>query len=213
MRWLICVGVGSMVLLALLPALGSSKSRHGKCWPGQTEVVSNARQIGLALYEFGNEYGKYPDSSTAAEVRRKTGSSLSLPDKTSNDLFAQLMAGQFTQTEKIFYTKAKSSVKPDGVWSSDATVLAHGECAFAYIMGVDPKGDPQTPLAFGPVIPGTKSFDRKSNEGKVVVLRIDNSVTSLPINSAGKIIYTDLELLDPRQSFWHGKAPDVKWPK
>jgi hypothetical protein len=36
----------------------------------------------------------------------------------------------------------------------------------------------------------------------------------LPINSSGKIILTNgLDLLDPRQPFWDGKAPDVKWPK
>ncbi|MES2921685.1 MAG: hypothetical protein V4819_09065 [Verrucomicrobiota bacterium] len=178
-----------------------------------TEATSNARQFGLALFEFQDEYGKYPDLSTAAEVRRKTGSALSLSDETANDLFAQLLAGRFTQTEKIFYTKAKFSKRPDDIWSSDATVLAHGECAFAYIMGVDPKGDPETPLAFGPVIPGTKTFDGKANEGKIVVLRIDNSVTSIPIHSSGKVLFRGLDFLDPRQPFWNGKAPDVKWPK
>ena len=211
MRWLIWVGVGSMVLLLLLPALMRSKSTSGG---DQTEVASNARQIGFALFEFKNDYGEYPNRDTAAEVRRKTGSTLSLTDKTSNDLFAQLMAGQFTQTEKIFYANAKSSIKPDDNWNSDAKALAHGECAFAYIMGVDSNGDPETPIAFGPVIPGTKTFDRKANEGKVVVLTIGNTVPSFPINSAGKVIMgRSLDFLDPRQPFWHGKTPDVKWPK
>ena len=30
----------------------------------QTEAVSNARQIGLALYEFEYEYGAYPNAVT-----------------------------------------------------------------------------------------------------------------------------------------------------
>jgi hypothetical protein len=38
-------------------------------------------------------------------------------------------------------------------------------------------------------------------------------VTSGLIDSPGKIIYNGLDLLDPRRPFWHGKAPDVKWPK
>ncbi len=25
--------------------------------------------------------------------------------------------------------------------------------------------------------------------------------------------FNGLDLLDPRQPFWYGKAPDVKWPK
>lgn len=210
MWWLIAAGCCSVVLFVLLSSILPAGRKRDR---GQTEVINNARQIGMALYEFESEYGKYPDASTAAEVRRKTGSTLSLPDKTSNDLFAQLMAAQIATNERMFYAKTKSPTKPDGVWSSDATVLAHGECAFAYIMGVDPNGNPSTPLAFGPVIPGTKTFDRKANYGKIAVLRMDNSVTSVPINPAGKIIYHGLDLLDPRQPFWHGKAPDVKWPK
>ena len=29
----------------------------------------------------------------------------------------------------------------------------------------------------------------------------------------GKVIINGLDLRDPRQPFWHGKTPDVKWPK
>lgn len=42
---------------------------------------------------------------------------------------------------------------------------------------------------------------------------LDNSASTYPINSAGKILVNGLDLLDPRQPFWHGKTPDVKWPK
>lgn len=215
MRWLIGVGVGSMVLFLFLPAWEGAFRKAKKVRSrGQTEAVSNARQIGLALYEFQLEYGKYPDISTAAEVRRKTGSRLSLGDSTSNDLLAQLIAGNFTQSEGMFYARTKSSKKPDSIWNSDATILEHGECSYAYIMGVDPRGDPKTPIVFGPVIPGTKSFDCKSNEGKVVVLFNDNTVNSLPITPAGKVVLgRSLDFLDPRQPYWNGKAPDVKWPK
>lgn len=178
-----------------------------------SEAVSNARQIGMALFEFETEYGKFPDSSTAAAVRARTGSTLALPDRTSNDLFAQLIASGICGTEHMFYAKAKSMRRPDGVFATDATILEHGECAFAYISGLPTAGDPSTPIAFGPVIPGTSTLDRKSCEGRAIILRIDNSATSLPINSAGKIIVHGLDLLDPRQPFWHGKAPDVKWPR
>ena len=213
MWWVIWVGLGSMILLLLSP-LGERAYRESKRGGGDmTEAINNARQIGWALYEFKSEYGKYPDTTTAEELRQTTGSMLSLPAKTSNDLFVQLMAAGIATTERMFYAKTKSTTKPDDVWSSDATILAHGECAFAYIMGVDPNGSPSTPLAFGPVIPGTKTFDLKANFGKVAVLRMDNSVTSVPITPAGKIIINGLDLLDPRQPFWNGKPPDVKWPK
>ena len=114
----------------------------------------------------------------------------------------------------MFYAEAKFTRRSDEIFSSDATILEHGECAFAYVSGLSATGDPDTPLVFGPVIPGTKTLDQKSCGGQVAVLCMDNSVRTYPISSAGKIILTNgLDLLDPRQPFWDGKAPDVKWPK
>lgn len=212
MKWLIAVGVGSMLLLAA--GWASSHVRFRKrtnC--DATEAVSNAYMIGLALSEFNDQYGRYPDSTTAAEVKRKTGSPLTLGDRTSNDLFAQLMISGIVGSENIFYAKAKSAIKPDDVSNTDATVLAHGECVFAYIYGLNSTANPSTPIAFGPVIPGTKTLDGNSNRGKVAVVRLDHSVSNLPINSSGQIIEYGMNLLDPSHPYWHGKAPDVKWPK
>jgi hypothetical protein len=180
-----------------------------------TRTVNNARQLGMALFEFDSEYGKFPDSSTVAAVRQDTGSKLSLPDCTSNDLFAQLLATKIIENESTFYARVEVSTrKADNLFQTDATILEHGECGFAYISGLSANGDPNTPLVFGPVIPGTTTVDRKSCDGKAVVLKMDCSATTYPINSAGKIILPNgLDLLDPRQPFWHGKVPDVKWAK
>jgi hypothetical protein len=179
------------------------------------EATGNARQLGLALFEFESEYGKYPDASTAAAVRAETGTKLVLSDRTSNDLFAQLLVGRLASSEKMFYVDAKSARKPDDIFDTDESILAHGECSFAYVPGRAFWASDRSirPLAFGPVIPGTSFLDHKSCDGKAVVLWVDNSVKSLPINSAGKVIVNGLDLLDPRQPYWHGKAPDVKWPK
>lgn len=78
---------------------------------------------------------------------------------------------------------------------------------------LDPDGAPDTPIVFGPVIPGTRNFDKKANGGTIVVLRNDNSVSGIPIDPAGKLTLLGLDFLDPRQPYWHGKAPDVRWPK
>lgn len=213
MRWLITIVVGLIVLMAFAgltaPPIKILSPRKREI----TEATANARQIGLALLTFQNEYGEYPNPATAAAVREATGSTLRLTGNTSNDFFAQLLAANITHTEKMFYAKSKFSKKPDDVWTSDADVLSCGECGFAYIAGVDPAGPPETPIAFGPAIPGTTTLDRKSCEGKAVVLRTDSSATTLPINSAGKIMDNGMDILDPRQPYWHGKAPDVKWPK
>ena len=175
--------------------------------------MANAKQIGLALYNFDQDYGKYPDATTAAAVRLKSGSTLSLPDRTSNDLFAQLFAAGILDSERSFYAKCESSRKPDNVFHNDATLLEHGECAFAYIAGLSSLDDPSAPLLFGPVIPGTTTLDLKSCDGKAIVYRLDNSAVVEKIDSKGKIIINGIDLLDPRQPYWHGKRPDVKWPK
>lgn len=180
-----------------------------------TEAVCNARQIGMALFEFETEYGAFPNSVSAKEVKSQTESRLWLTDRTSNDVFTQLIASQIAQSEGMFYAEAKGMKRrPDNVFDTDATVLEHGECAFAFVSGLTTTADRDTPIVFGPVIPGTTTLDQKSCEGRAAVLKIDNTVMSLPINFDGKIILPNgLDLLDPRQPFWHGKAPDVKWPK
>ena len=46
--------------------------------------ISNACQIGMALFEFETEYGSYPDESTAAMVKESTGTSMELEGVSSN---------------------------------------------------------------------------------------------------------------------------------
>lgn len=209
MWWLIVVGVFSMVALLAMPMF--TRRKRINCGP--TEVTNNAWQLGIALLEFEAEYGKFPDVSTAAEVKRRRVTPLSLAGNSSNDILAQMIAAGICQSESMFYAKAKGAVKPDNIMDTDASVLSHGECGFAYISNVDATTNPSTPLLFGPIIPGTRSFDAEANDGKAIILKLDSSVSSLRINSAGQVMYLGLELLDPKNPIWGGKAPDVKWPK
>ncbi len=212
MGWMLGGGVISMICAMMLPAAYDRYRTRGPDPAG--EAFRNARSFGFALFEFDMNYGRFPNDSTGAEVKGNVSTSLTLAGRTSNDLFAQLIAAEICQSESLFYANAKSMRKPDNVFRSDATILEHGECAFAYVCGLTSKDDPTTPIAFGPVIPGTKNPDTDGCDGKAVVLRIDNTVTYYPLNSSGKIILPNgLDLLDPRQPFWHGKTPDVRWPK
>ncbi len=178
----------------------------------KTWALNNLLGIQFGLLEFQSVYGRFPDSVTAAEIKRKTGTPLTLSDISSNDIFVQLLATGICNSEITFYTHSDSTRKPDDDWRSDATALAHGETGFAYISGLSATDDPSTPIVFGPVIPGTKTLDVKTFGGKAVVSRLGDSVI-LDIDSSGKIIYKGMDLLDPRHPIWHGKAPDVKWPK
>ena len=178
----------------------------------QTSAVSNLRQIGMILFEFESEYGRFPDDITAVEVKRKIGTKLTLSDRTSNDMFVQLIAAGMAE-EGFFDTHSKSVKTPDGVCNSDATALEHNETGFAYISGLSSKGNPSSPIVFGPVIPGTTRLDAKAFAGRAVVLYLDNSVTSLPIGPDGKISYFGGDMLDPKNPVWGGQTFTVKWPK
>lgn len=47
----------------------------------QTSAVSNLRQIGMILFKVESEYGRFPNHVTAVEVKRKTGTNLTLSDR------------------------------------------------------------------------------------------------------------------------------------
>lgn len=179
----------------------------------QTSAISSLRGIGIALFEFETEYGRFPDSVTAVEIKRKSSSPLTLSDRTSNDVFVQLLAAEIVFSEKIFATHTAATRKPDENWSSDATALESGETGFAYISGLSAKDNPSIPIVFGPVAPGARAIDPEALDHRAPFLKLDNSVATGSINSTGKIIFNGKDLLDPRQPFWHDKAPDVKWPK
>jgi hypothetical protein len=178
----------------------------------QTEAVNNARQIGLALFEFESEYGKFPDLSTTSPVRRETGTLRPLGATTSNDYFRQLIAAKIVQSESVFYAKINGCKKPDNRIEA-GKALAKGECGFSYLVGLSSDGNPSRPLVVTPLIPGTDRFDPTMFHGKAVLLRMDNSVTSVPINSDGHVMSNGMNLLDPANPIWGGKPPVIAWPE
>ena len=179
----------------------------------QTEAVSNARQIGLALFEFESEYGAYPNAVTVAAVQKATGTTLPLGTKTSNDFFRQLIGGNFTSSERMFYASKIPGVrKPDdNITGTEA--LKKGECGFAYLLGARVTDNPMRPLVAAPMIPGTVRFDPKAYEGKAVVLRMDNSVTSFNIDKDGHIRIEGMLFMDPTNPIWDGHPPLIVWPE
>lgn len=177
----------------------------------QVEAVNNARQIGLALFEFETGFGSFPDSSTIAAVRTKTATDLDLGAKSSNDFFRQLVATEITRSEQLFYAKIDGSRKPDGVLTK-GEALKTGECGFTYFLGAKTTDNPSRPLVVTAMIPGTDRFDPKRFHGKAVVLRLDNSVTSYPINKDGHLMIAGRNLMDPHHPIWDGHAPVIAWP-
>ena len=155
----------------------------------QTEAVNNAKQIGLAMFEFENAYGSFPDGNATISQITAGNFTISSPS-TSNDYFRQLMAAEISQSEAMFYAKAGYSKKPDNVYLPSGTALAAGEVGFGYIMNgtaaFSTAGNPSrpivvAPLAFTASVATDGKFDVDMYDAKAVVLRIDNSVQSLNV--------------------------------
>lgn len=206
-----CIGASiafAIILILVSPAFMRGGHRHSD----QTEATSNARQIGLALFEFETEYGAFPNDSSVALVEKEFGTSIDLSGTSSNAIFRQLFAAEMTQSEQMFYAKTKDSRKPDGV-ITPGNILEPGECGFSYISGLSSKDVPATPIVLTPLIPGTTKFDPKPLRGKAVVLFIDNSARSYDIDKDGHIYDKGIDLLSPKHPVWKGKAPDIRYPE
>ena len=199
----------------------------------QTEAVSNARQVGLAMMEFETEYGSYPQGDLGKEINDRTGGSLAPTTiSKSNDAFRQLIAAEIAPTEVMFYCKTGySTKKPDNVSNTAQNALSKGEVGFGYIMNQEEAftaaGNPgrvliAAPLDYSGGSITAEKFDREAYDAKAVVLKMDNSVVSLAINKDGKAILstggssgtTTKFLLDGNSddTVWGKSSPTMKVP-
>ncbi len=208
--WLKGVGIGCILLLLL--GLFVPMTIRSKKMPEQSEAVSNLRQLGLALFSFEQDYGRFPCADTVSEVRSRTSTVLDLGDKSSNELFRQLLATGDASSEGGFYARIAGVRRPDNV-TSKGQALKKGECGFAYVTNLDASGNPARPIALTPLIPETDRFDPTRFNGKAIVLKVDNSVVSMNISKSGHVIVHGKNLLDPTHPVWAGKPPVIKWPE
>jgi hypothetical protein len=197
-----------LVICYIVPMIVISSPRS----PGSREI-SNIKQVGLALYNFEQDYGSFPDAGTVAEVRKRTGSTMSLGTRTANDYLRQLIAAEHIDTEKSFYARIKDSRRPDNLM--DGThALEKGECGFAYIIGPGSSSLPSRPLLVTPLIPGTDRFDPRPFDGKAIIFWTDSAAIAEKIQKDGHVIdKSGNNLLDPANPVWNGKPPVIAWPE
>ena len=221
-----------VILIALTIPITVRSDKDGT----RAEAISNIKQVGMAMYSFSQDYGKYPDASTIEAVHKKTGTLLNLGTKTSNDYFRQLIAAGCIDSETSFHTNIKGSRRSDRQIDG-IHALEKGECGFAYIVGLNPEGQPEHPLLVTPLIPGTDRFDTIPFKGKAIIFWTDNSAWVTPIDNNGHAIdmnawpgfmrsrvtpidnnghavdATGRNLLDPSNPLWHGQPPVIAWPE
>lgn len=183
----------------------------------RTQAISNAKQVGLAMLEFEQDYGAFPSDSTVAEVERVTGSKLDFRDGSSNAMFRQLIA-YGVGSEDIFFSSHPEGGKkrPDGVMTGPRA-LSEGEVGFSYLHGLDSSMDPDTPLLMTPMkSSGSGRFWNSSQYGgKAVILRVDNSAEASLIRAGDDqvTIGGGVTLLDRTRPCFGGKLPDVRHPE
>jgi RNA polymerase sigma factor (sigma-70 family) len=167
-------------------------------------AVNCARQIGLGLVEFENEFGAFPNEETAAAVKQASGTTARLGAATANDCFYQLIAANIAPVPAIFHWDEPGQ---------DKGAVGLEKCGFSYLSGMSAAGDPRRPLLVAPLVPGTRVFDRKAFGGKAVISRVDGSVSNYFIEQDGSVNLDGMDLFDPAQPFWGGSVPTIKWPE
>ncbi len=209
--WLFLIAL--VVLLQNLSKPVIIDGGSGRKKQGMTTAISNLGQLYYPLMDFNAEYGSFPNDETATLVKQKHPTNINLSGTSSNALFRQLFAAKLVDSEQIFYAKFDGAEKPDGD-IRPGHLLEKGEVAFAYVANISIDDNSALPIAFAPIIPGTKKFDPKPFDGKAVVLRLDKSVSVLNINSNGEALLGGRQkLLDPNNELWNGKIPDIRYPE
>ncbi len=212
-----------IVIIASLAGLTAPMVIRQRKKADQTEAVSNARQIGLAMLEFETEYGTYPDAATQTDLNTTFTTAAITGDATgSNGYFRQLFQAGLTQSEQMFYAKIKGAKKPDGDISSNSEALAAGEVGFGYILdgtdGMSSAGNPARALIATPFTTTTE-FDGDPFDKKAVILRIDNSVSSANIavpadadDNSGPAVVGGSSLMAAENKVWGSTTPTAVLP-
>lgn len=213
-----------IVIIASLAGLTAPMVIRQRKKADQTEATSNARQIGLAMFEFETDYGSFPDANTLTTINDTFATSTiqGSAGTDSNGYFKQLMQAGLTQSEQMFFVKTPFTKKPDGDISTDGRALAAGEVGFGYIMngssGMTTAGNPARAIVATPLTKSGADFDGDPFDRKAVILKIDNSVSSVNIavpagsTNSGPAIVGGSGLMTTSNPIWGGTTPTMKAP-
>jgi len=208
-----------IVIIAALAGLTAPMVIRQRKKADQTEAVNNARQIGFALFEFETEYSSFPDAATATAVAAATETTL-ISGNTANDRCRQLIRAGIAQSEAMFYAKTGFTRKPDGIFNTDTEALKAGELGFGMLTkaddtGLSAAGNPSRPILAAPFVSppeSTGKFDSDFYDGKAVILKLDNSVSSYSIvKASGNVLINGKPILTTGIDTVWGTDTTPKW--
>jgi len=210
-----------IAIIAVLAGLATPAILKAKKNADKAKVINNARQIGMALGEFDNEYGSYPSEDTKEDLE---DSEIECPaGDDANAYLAQLIAAKFLDAEEVFFAKGVRGTKlGDNDVSSPDEMLAKGENGFGYVMLADGEAlsssiaKSTTPVLVAPLIEGGTEpiFDPSPYNEKMVYFKADGSVTEARIKTDGKAgLKKGKTLFDiGEETMWGRYQPEVKEP-
>lgn len=208
-----------IAIIATLAGVGVPVIMSQKKKGDRSQAINNAKEIGMALFNFDQEYGNYPCDATATTLK-DNGSTLTFGTTNSNDYFRQLIAGGVT-SEKPFYAKGAYTKKPDNVMTG-TKALDVGEVGFAYIMKTSSEALPSSGNTGRPIIVSSVfeaktdgTFDPDVYDRMAVVQRLDNSASLESIKTTDKKVSIGggKTLFDPgTDTVWDDITPVIKAP-
>ena len=173
-----------IAIIAALAALSTPVVLKQQKKAASTEAVNNAKQMFILLFEFDQDNGGYPGSST--------NNSTAAVSPSSNDAFREFLIASQIDSEEIFYAKTGWSSKPDGdigVAPTYVTGLAANECGFNYALKAADEAFGTTspsgvPLISTPAVVKAftaNEFNINAFGGRAVILFNDGACKSLAI--------------------------------
>ncbi len=181
-------------------------------------ATHNAKQLHLALFDFDQDYGFFPDQADSAQLGSGGAS--------ANAVLKQLFINGSIESEENFYAKTSFSKKPDGAVGTDpnyTNAIARGELGFLYMDKQSTSKNPSRPLLAAPLrssggSPSSMLFDKDTYGGKMIVLRIDGSVKQFKINKSSDIAEMvvnnqKVDIFSTQNKVWDSATPTPLYPE
>ena len=210
-----------IAIIAVLAGLATPQIMKAKKNADRTTAINNARQIGMALLEFENEYSTFPSEETRRDLEDLDIETVPDGDD-ANAYLGQLISADFIDSEEVFYAKGvKGARKGDNIMSQ-GEILTEGENAWGYVMLSDgaalssSSASSVTPVLVAPLTRGGSEpeFDPVPYNGKMVYFKPDGSTAEARVKKNGQAALTKGRTLFAvgEGTIWERDEPDVREP-
>lgn len=180
-----------IAIIAVLAGIGTPLILRARKAGDRTEAANNAKALAGGLNLFRDEEGSYPSLLTREGFIEDGVDNLPDEDTGANHYLAQLVVGNYIDSEKYFYAPGVQGVKKGDDLKKKGKLLDKSENGFAYIMGENdlPLSDDIsiTPIVIAPLKKAGENpiFDPSPYDGKYVYGAIDGSSQTGDISDKG----------------------------